>query len=115
VLAEGPDVDTGHGSRGAGFCDASLVLDDAGIGADIVEDLEQKALVGGHLELLVDSATERGDGSYSSGEKRCLVGNSCIENLLSLTKLPLVWRKKQEVWGSWRFYDLVCQAQWLAG
>jgi hypothetical protein len=60
VLAEGPDADTGHGSRGAGFCDASLVLDDAGIGADIVEDLEEKALVGGHLELLVDSATERG-------------------------------------------------------
>jgi hypothetical protein len=101
-----PDVDAGHGSRslGAGFREPSLLLDDAGIEVCIVEDLEEegaRALVGRHLESLVDSDTE-GDMVLTVA-KNCVGslvgnGNSC-EELLVVHETAVGMVKEIESWG----------------
>jgi hypothetical protein len=90
-----PDVDAGHGSRslGAGFREPSLLLDDAGIEVCIVEDLEEegaRALVGRHLESLVDSDTE--------GDMVLTVAKNCVWSLVvHETAVGMV--KEIESWG----------------
>jgi hypothetical protein len=90
-----PNVDVGHGSRSldAGFREPSLLLDDAGREVCIVEDLEEegaRALVGRHLESLVDSDTE--------GDMVLTVAKIC-EELLVVHETAVGMVKEIESWG----------------